>query len=303
VTAVDSSGNESDAFSTASVSTNPPTHAIFPIPTGGTTPSSVAVEFAYSTQQATVAAGSDALYVLNADGSAPVDADGAGATLGDFTTRGQYYAAGPSMSTLAPGEGMSFIAPCWDSAGVYVFDRNGAIRSGWPLRTPDPVWSSAAIADLDGDGRMELAFGSNGNKFYVMRENGNELIDGDGDGTTKGVFKVLNGGYNVATPAAADLDGDGRPELVYGSYDGNLYAWKANGSNVPGFPVRVAYPMPTSPAIGYLDGPGDTSPDIVVASDWDSLYVFNANGSRRAGWPKFVRSAAPAALRRRRSPT
>ncbi len=61
VTAVDSSGNESTFFNTVSVSTNPPVHAIFPVPTGGTTPSSVAVEFAYSTQQATVAAGSDVL--------------------------------------------------------------------------------------------------------------------------------------------------------------------------------------------------------------------------------------------------
>ena len=290
VTAVDSSGNESGVFNTVSVSTNPPVHSIFPIPTGGTTPSSVAVEFAYSTQQATVAAGSDVLYVLNTDGSAPVDADGSGTTLGDFTSRGQYYAAGPSMSVLAPGEGMSFVAPCWDSAGVYVFDRDGGLRPGFPLRTPDAVWGSAAVADLDGDGRMEMAFGSLGNKFYVMRENGNELLNGDGDGTTKGVFKVLNGGYNVGTPAAADIDADGKPELVFGSYDGRLYAWNHDGSNVPGFPVQIGYPMPTSPAIGYLDGAGDTSPDIVVASDWDSLYVFNANGSRRAGWPKYVRS-------------
>src|SRR5262249_32679858 len=66
VTAVDSSGNESGFFTTLSVSTNPPHHAIFPVPTNGTTPSSVAVEFAYSTNFATVAAGSARPYGLDA---------------------------------------------------------------------------------------------------------------------------------------------------------------------------------------------------------------------------------------------
>ena len=290
VTAVDSSGNESTAFNTISISTNPPLHAIFPVPTGGTTPSSVALEFPYSLTNGTIAAGSDVLYVLNADGSAPVDADGAGATLGDFTTRGQYYAAGPSMAVLGPAERMSFIAPCWDSAGVYVFDSNGQIRPGFPLRTPDPVWSSAVITDLDADGQMEMAFASNGNRFYVMRANGNEWMDGDANPATKGVFKVLGQPVNFGSPAAADIDNDGLPEIVYGSFDSKLYVWNPDGSNVNGFPFTANGPIWASAAIGYMDGPGDSQPEIVFASAVDSLYVLTSDGKRRAGWPKFVRT-------------
>ncbi len=290
VTAVDSSGNESNIFNTISISTNPPTHAIFPVPTGGTTPSSVAVEFAYSGLNATIAAGSDVLYVLNADGSTPVDADGAGATLGDFTTRGQYYAAGPSIGVLGPAEGMSFVAPCWDSAGVYVFDRDGQIRPGWPLRTPDAVWSSATITDLNNDGHQELVFASNGNKFYVMRDNGTEWMDGDANPSTKGVFKVLGQPVNFGSPAAADIDNDGLPEIVYGSFDSKLYVWNPDGSNVAGFPFTANGPIWASAVVGYLDGPGDTSPDIVFASAVDSLYVLTSDGKRRPGWPKFVRT-------------
>ncbi|MEY4069413.1 MAG: hypothetical protein RL721_27 [Candidatus Eisenbacteria bacterium] len=290
VATVDSSGNESNVSSTVSVSTNPPTHAIFPIPTGGTTPSSVALEFPYSSTMGTIAAGSDVLYVLNADGSAPVDADGQGATLGDFTERGQYYAAGPSMAVLAPGETMSFIAPCWDSAGVYVFDRNGQVRPGFPLRTPDAIWSSAVVTDLNADGQMEIAFASNGNRFYVMRANGNEWMDGDSNPSTKGVFKVLGQPVNFGSPAAADIDADGLPELIYGSFDGKLYAWNGDGTNVPGFPFTANGPIWASAAIGFLDGPGDTSPEIVFASATDSLYVLGTDGRRRAGWPKWIRA-------------
>ncbi len=290
VTALDSSMNESAVAFTISVSTNPPTHAIFPVPTGGTTPSSVALEFPYSTTLGTIAAGSDVLYVLNADGSAPVDADGAGATLGDFTSRGAYYAAGPSMAVLGPGEGMSFIAPSWDSLGLYVFGRDGQLRPGFPLHTSDAIWSSAVITDLDADGRMEMAFGSNGNRFYVMRENGQEWRDGDANPATKGVFKVLGQPINFGSPGAADIDNDGLPEIVFGSFDSKLYVWNGDGTNVPGFPFTANAPILCSPAIGYLDGPGDTSPEIVFASAVDSLYVLEPDGKRRPGWPIFLRT-------------
>src|SRR5262245_5296458 len=289
ITSVDSSGNESQFIGTESVSTNPPHHAIFPVPTAGTTPSSVAVDFAYSGNFATVAAGSEVLYVINADGSAPVDADGAGATLGDFSTRGAYFAAGPSMGKLATGEQMSFVAPSWDSTALYVFDKNGQVRPGFPLVTPDAIWSSAAIADLNGDGQMEMAFGSNGNKFYVMRANGLEWLDGDSNPSTKGVFKVLGQPLNFGSPATADLDGDGLPEIIYGSFDGKLYAWKSNGANVPGFPLQTNGQITSSPAIGYLDGPGDTSPEIVFSTTAESLYVLSADGKRRPGWPVSAR--------------
>ena len=291
VTAVDSSGNESPQSTTASVSTNPPLHAIFPVPTGRNTPSSVAVEFVYSQQQMDIAAGADVFYVFHADGTAPVDADGSGATLGDFTTRGSYYAAGPSIAVLDKSQGWSFIGGSWDSAGVYVFDKQGNVRPGWPLMTDQPVWSSAAIGDLDGDGKMELAFGSNGYNFYVMRSDGSEWMDGDNNPATKGVFKVLGAQYNYGTPALADLDGDGKPEIIYGGYDGNLYAWKADGSNVPGFPFHTNGSIQCSVAVGYLDGPSDTTPEIVFATTSDSLYVLEPNGQRRPGWPVWVRCA------------
>src|SRR4029077_10718437 len=111
------------------------------------------------------------------------------------------------------------------------------------------VWSSAAIGDLDGDGNMEMAFASNGNRFYVMRSHGQEWLDRDSKPATKGVFKVLGQPINYGSPAMADLDGDGLPEIIYGSFDGKLYAWKANGSNLPGFPFVTTAQIWSSPAI------------------------------------------------------
>jgi hypothetical protein len=193
---------------------------------------------------------------------------------------------------------MSYIAPVWglntpaaDSSGLYVFDGQGNMRPGFPLYTGVNIWSSAVVTDLDDDGSMEMALGSNGNRFYVMRANGQEWMDGDSNPATKGVFKVLSGSFNIGSPGAADIDLDGLPELVYGGIDGKVYVWNADGSDVPGFPfVATSTAITSSVAIGYLDGPGDPTPEIVFTTLKDSLYVLNSNGTRRAGWPVWVRT-------------
>lgn len=291
VTAVDSSGNESALSAIAATSTNPPLHSIFPVPTGRNTPAPVAIEFVYSHDQADIAAGADYLYVLHADGNAPVDADGSGATLGDFTTLGSYYAAGPSIAPLAPGQGWSFIGPTFDSQALYVFDQAGQVRPGFPLATLDPLWSSAACGDIDGDGDMEIVVGSNGVRVYAVHHDGTEVINGDNNAGTTGVFKQLSAGPNFCTPALADIDNDGLAEIVFNSGNGRVYAWNHDGTDVPGFPIVTNAYFSGSPAIGYLDGAGDASMDIVCVGTNDSIYVFESNGVRRTGWPKWNRAS------------
>jgi hypothetical protein len=298
ISALDLSGNESSPSAAASASTNPPLHAIFPIPMGRETPSSVALDHLYPGYAIDIVAGADVLYAWHADGTAPVDADGAGSTSGDFTRRGVYYAAGPSIGDLDGGD-PEVVGLSWgtepnpgltgDSMFVAVFDLAGNPKPGWPRPLASSVWSSAALGDVGGDGRREVVFGSNADKVYAFHSDGTELLDGDSNPATIGVFKVLGSPFNYCTPALADLDGDGKLDIIYGSTDGNLYAWRWDGSNVPGFPVTIGASMNASPAVGYLDGAGDTELDIVEPANNDSLYVIRANGARRAGFPQWIK--------------
>ena len=284
VTAVDSSGNESAQSPMADASTNPPYHTIYPVEMGRATPAPVAIDYVYQHSMMDIFAGADYVWAWHADGTAPVDADGTSVTYGDFTNRGSYYAAGVSLATLN-GTQWSVVAPSWDSLKVYVFDPDGTVRPGWPFSSLDPVWSGVAVGDLNNDGSRELVFASNGTKFYVVRANGTEWMDGDADAGTQGVFKVLGASYNYGTPALADLDGNGQLDILYASTDGNLYAWRPDGSNLPGFPVPIGVSTTASVAVGYLDGPSDTQLEIVVPSNNDSLYVFKKDGGRRTGFP------------------
>jgi hypothetical protein len=291
VTAVDSSSNESAPSAEASASTSPPLHTIFPVPMGRNTPSSVAIDHVYPGFPVAIAAGAEVLYVWNPDGSAPIDADGQGTTLGDFTTRGRYYAGGPSIADIDADGIPEFIGTTWDSTRLYVFDRDGAVKPGFPLPTGDS-FSGTAVGDVDGDGKKEMVFATNSNRFYAVRWNGTELLDGDANPGTLGVFKVLGGLNHYGTPALADLDGDGKQDILFGGADGLLNAWRWNGTSLPGFPIALGGSITGSVAVGYLDGPGDTQLDIVVPAFDESLYAFTAVGARRGGWPVPARNSS-----------
>ncbi|HYM81388.1 MAG TPA: C25 family cysteine peptidase [Candidatus Limnocylindria bacterium] len=300
VAAVDSSGNESTLSDVVMTSTNPPNHVFWPHETSQRALSSVAIEYMYQANQMDIAMASDIVYLWHADGLAPVDADGSSATSGDFSLAGQSsgagFRSGPSIGQLDTGA-LEVVAAAWDSAAVYVLDDAGAVKPGWPFYTTGGnldqrrIWSGVAIGDLNNDGSKELVFGSNGYNLYAMRANGQEWRDGDATSATKGVFKAFGSPFNYGTPALVNLDGDGgnQLEIIYGGYDGNLYAFRHDGTNVfP--PVPLGVPITSSAAVGYLDGPGDSGFEIVISAVNDSLYVFNNLGVRRNGWPVHSRA-------------
>ncbi|OGF15196.1 MAG: hypothetical protein A2W00_06255 [Candidatus Eisenbacteria bacterium RBG_16_71_46] len=291
VSAVDSSGNESALTPIATAGANPLYHAGFPILTDANISSSVAVDHVYPGYPVAIATGSYNLFVLHPDGTAPMDADGQSATIGDFTTLGGVFVGGPSIGDV-DGDGVPEIAaPALATWETYLFDSQGQLRSGWPLATGGGVWSSITIADLDNDGINELLFASEDQSLYVMRANGTEWMDGDSNPATLGVFKHFGWAVNLATPAVADLDNDGVKEIIYGGFDSRLFVWRTNGTNLPGFPVQLNGQITASVAVGNLDGPGDTTPEIVVATINDSVYIFEPNGGRRPGWPKWAKTA------------
>ncbi|HKQ57260.1 MAG TPA: C25 family cysteine peptidase [Candidatus Eisenbacteria bacterium] len=293
VTAVDSSGNESPQSVIIDTSTNPPNHGLFPQEMRRATPAPVAIDYMHQDSQADIVAGADVLWMWRADGTAPVDADGTEASHGDFTGYGTYYAGGASLSPLT-GSTWSVIGASWrttapESTLVYVFDLQGNLRPGWPFGSTDGSFSGIAVGDLNNDGSRELVMASNGSKFYVLRANGTEWMDGDANPSTQGVFKQLGSCCHYGTPALADLDGNGELDIIFASFDGKVYAWRPNGNNLPGFPVTLGGTITSSVAIGYLDGVSDTQLDIAITDSNDSLYVLKADGGRKAGFPKGIR--------------
>src|SRR4029077_20929838 len=74
------------------------------------------------------------------------------------------------------------------------------------------------------------------------------------DADLKAPFPLRTGGDGASSPALADLDGDGKADIVFGTSDGFVYAKHADGSDLAGWPV-AGDPIPYNPgSAAYTTG-------------------------------------------------
>jgi FG-GAP-like repeat len=172
----------------------------------------------------------------------------------------------------------------WDHH-VYVVRGNGTNLPGWPKDVRDTIWSSPSLFDLDLDGRLEIIIGADthaegppintfdGGTLWVFRFDGTNY---------PGFPKRLTVGIG-STPAVADIDGDGRPEIVIGAgatpdaSGHRLFAFRCDGSDVPGWPVTTIGNTGNSPALANLDA--DPALEVVATDDAGYLYGIEGNGA------------------------
>jgi hypothetical protein len=161
------------------------------------------------------------------------------------------------------------------TGNVYVFNANGSLRGGWPRvlnlnvaapAIPRPALAftrlpargavaSPVLADLDGNHTLEIVQAAWDGYLHVFRSDGTNQPGWPQRITEAGLPAVPPGYQRVhdqkldSPPAVADIDGDGKPEIVVRSQytdvtgtgitflgQGHLYALHANGTPVAGWP-------------------------------------------------------------------
>ncbi|MEU6311474.1 FG-GAP-like repeat-containing protein [Streptomyces sp. NPDC047014] len=131
--------------------------------------------------------------------------------------------------------------------------------------------SSASVSDLNGDGHADLAVSSAGTHEVLV-------LEGDGTGAFGSPLAFgLNGGSTPQATAVADLDGDGRPDVVTANNNGSAAFVKdasvlLNTTNRPPAAAADAYshigadtPL-TVGAPGVLGNDTDADADPLTAS-------------------------------------
>ena len=158
-------------------------------------------------------------------------------------------------------------------------------------------WGAAAVADFDGDGVPEFATGGRGGGFL-------HLYDYDGSWCRYEVTHAVS--PNVGA-APIDVDGDGRPELVFGEWGpqvrGESRGGTAGTSRYPGDEGKRLLWAPMDPSrddfgevhtvgggfddphdvlAGDLDGDGDE--EVVVREKDGPLSVYDVPADPTAEW-------------------
>lgn len=219
---------------------------------------------------------------------------------------------------------------------TYYVHEDPDLAKGFPIYLGDSGEGSPKMADLDGDGVRELIYPTSGGDLHAFKLTPDgpkelagfpfrsNLVDGlasppplpsvpdytKAPGYASGDVDTDLGreGLSIA-PAVADLDGDGKPDIVFSTFPGTVYAIDATGKLLPGWPIRLpevpSCPLDPSvprvdpcmdekttaiargsfaaPVLEDLDGDGKL--DVIQAAFDGKIYVWNAGGELVDGWP------------------
>jgi len=149
---------------------------------------------------------------------------------------------------------------------------------GWPRILGNGIHGSPAVADLDGDGRDEIAVG--------LRDGRVLLLDGHGHLLSGWPRRASHAVY--ASPVFVDLDGDGALELAAYANDGRCYAWRSGGDLLPGWPV-VLGGLPANPPRA-LRVAGRAA--LALYSITGELRLLDGHGDTLPGWPRRMPSSS-----------
>jgi hypothetical protein len=165
---------------------------------------------------------------------------------------------------------------------IYAWKHTGESLPGFPVRTIALPQYAPSVADLDGDGDLEIVQTTrgltSGGRLYAIDHLGQNL---------PGFPRNLNNNNVESCPTLYDLDGDGVMEIIVGERAwpiGYVHVIRLDGSEWGGnWPVALDHVPAATASVGDIDSDG--SPEVVYLS-YNSLYVINVDGTVEAGFPR-----------------
>jgi hypothetical protein len=173
--------------------------------------------------------------------------------------------------------------------GVLLGDGDGTFQAAVNYNTgPSSNRALAvAIADVNGDSKLDLlvVHWCNDNDCGEGNTGTLNVLLGNGDGTFQSAVTYLSGGADSKSLAVADVNGDGKPDVVVTGCDnmdncanGTAGVLLGNGDGTFQPAVNYASGGFEAPSVAVADLNGDGKPEVIVANEC-VVYPENCNGS------------------------
>jgi len=140
---------------------------------------------------------------------------------------------------------------------------------------------SPVVGDVTRDGNLEICYTSGTKELggkaivHLIDHQGNELPGWPVNLATSAVY---------SSPAMADTDGDGIPEIAVISYSGDVYILNASGTIRPGWPKRLGTSQ-ASGSVTFADVDHDGYLELIATSYDGSFAIYERDGTLLPNWP------------------
>ncbi|XP_061344418.1 protein DEFECTIVE IN EXINE FORMATION 1 [Gastrolobium bilobum] len=130
------------------------------------------------------------------------------------------------------------------------------------------IYSSPTVVDLDGDGNLDILVGTSYGLFYVL----------DHHGKVRMKFPLEMAEIQGAV-VAADVNDDGKIELVTADTHGNVAVWTPKGDLI--WEKHLKSLIPQGPTVGDVDGDGHT--ELIVPTISGKIHVLDGRDGSSIG--------------------
>ena len=195
------------------------------------------------------------------------------------------------MEIFIGGDSHAGPSEYWEGGQIRALDwRNGQLVQFWRQRINEVVHSSLSIGDIDGDGRLEVVHGA-GDFFlgkYGSRSDSSKIFAWHvEDGSAVPGWPQATGGVTWSSPVLADVNGDGVQDVVTGSRDHKVWAWRGNGARLWAVdPAQktgeASTEIQASPIVSDITGDGRA--EVVIGTGW-GMFVLDGPTGARVGAP------------------
>lgn len=162
------------------------------------------------------------------------------------------------------------------SAGIHAWNLQGEEIEGFPFDLPSTPAFTPTLADIDGDGFLEM-FVSTTTALYCVSHTGEEMYRVDSEEAYK---------YSYQSPLVVDFEGDGNWSIV-GACHGdnpNHYVRDAHtGEYRTGWPKPVSYWTYSAPTI--VKNGDEYAIFMGVSGEGNVFYQYDMNGNIAPGFP------------------
>ena len=211
---------------------------------------------------------------------------GAGLLLPGWPKDSEYDISKSASLADLDSDGLDEIIIYEGRSKVYAYKEDGSPLSGWPV---DGESGTHAIADLDGDGDLEIVTVIN------STSDGADLVAYHHEGSRVDNFNIRIQPYRFPLPVVGDVDGDGIPEIVIFS----LGDWPPPSSSlailiisntgilkhiIPFNLMSHAAYMEASSAPALADLDQDNIPEIIIGLS-EGIIAYKGDGTVLPGWP------------------